>query len=216
MERIRGKLTFANVMSMVAVMIALGGTSYAAIKLPSNSVGSAQIKSSAVKNSELASSSVTSAKVKDGALLAKDFAVGQLPAGPKGATGATGVTGPAGPTGPTGAIGPAGPAGLLGGVIVRRVDITLPAGDNSTDPGAPTSGFATCAVGETIVGGSANIGNVPDPPDSEVIVSRPSVNDVGSGTVPADGEPFAFWKGTGHTLKNVAGTMRVFAFCAVP
>ena len=37
--RIRGKLSFANVMSMTAVMIALGGTSYAAA-LASNSVGS--------------------------------------------------------------------------------------------------------------------------------------------------------------------------------
>ena len=42
-ESIRGKLSFANVMSMTAVMIALGGTSYAAT-LARNSVGSTQIK----------------------------------------------------------------------------------------------------------------------------------------------------------------------------
>ena len=46
---IRGKLSFANVMSMVAVMIALGGTSYAAIKLPANSVGSTQLKTSSAQ-----------------------------------------------------------------------------------------------------------------------------------------------------------------------
>ncbi len=52
MESIRGKLSFANVMSMIAVMIALGGTSYAA-GLARNSVGSTQIKTGAVKNSDL-------------------------------------------------------------------------------------------------------------------------------------------------------------------
>src|ERR1044072_7931380 len=133
MERIRGNLTFANVMSMIAVMIALGATSYAAIKLPSNSVGSAQIKSSAVKNAELASSSVTSAKVKDGVLLAKDFAIGQIPAGPRGATGATGATGAAGPTGPTGATGATGAkgdTGTIGAVTARSFTATADMANN--------------------------------------------------------------------------------------
>ena len=59
-QRIRGRLSFANIMSLVAVSIALGGTSYAAIKLPSNSVSSVQIKAKAVKNSDLAANAVTS------------------------------------------------------------------------------------------------------------------------------------------------------------
>ncbi len=222
--RIRGKLSFANVMSMTAVMIALGGTGYAA-GLAKNSVGSTQIKAKAVKNSDLGDSAVTSGKVKNGSLQAQDFALGQIPAGPAGQAGAKGATGEKGATGDKGATGAQGPIGLpgadgadglLNGVVVRRVDVALPAGDNATDPGAPTSGFATCAAGETIIGGSANIGNVPDPPDSEVVVSRPSVNDVGNGTIPNDGQSFAFWKGTGRTLKNVVGSMRVFAFCATP
>ena len=78
---IRGKLSFANVMSMTAVMIALGGTSYAAT-LARNSVGSAQIKAKAVKNSDLGDSAVTSAKVHNGSLRVQDFAAGQIPAGP--------------------------------------------------------------------------------------------------------------------------------------
>ena len=48
----------------------------------------------------------------------------------------------------------------------------------------------------------------------EALVSRPSVDNVGNGAVPADGASFAFWKGTGRTLTNVAGAMRIFAFCA--
>ena len=68
----------------MALFVALGGASYAAIKLPASSVGSAQIKKNAV----------TSAKVKDRSLLATDFSTGQLPRGQTGATGATGTAGP--------------------------------------------------------------------------------------------------------------------------
>ena len=77
---------------MIALFVALGGASYAAIKIPKNSVGAAQIKKNAV----------TSAKVKDRSLLAKDFKAGQIPAGAKGDTGATGAPGAPGATGPAG------------------------------------------------------------------------------------------------------------------
>jgi hypothetical protein len=52
--RVRRRLTFANVTSGLALFVALGGTSYAAVTLPTNSVGSAQIRTHAVGNSELA------------------------------------------------------------------------------------------------------------------------------------------------------------------
>ncbi|MEA2482028.1 MAG: hypothetical protein QOJ07_3950 [Thermoleophilaceae bacterium] len=77
-----------------ALVVALGGTSYAAVKLPKNSVGSKQIKSNAV----------TSPKVKNGSLLAADFAVGQLPAGAKGDPGERGAQGERGPQGATGTV----------------------------------------------------------------------------------------------------------------
>jgi hypothetical protein len=97
MERTRKHLTFANVISMVALFIALGGASYAAINLPRNSVGSKQIKANAVKGP----------KVKPGSLRASDFRAGDLPEGERGATGATGPPGPTGSTGPAGANGTA-------------------------------------------------------------------------------------------------------------
>ena len=76
MKRIFGNGSYANVTATLALVVALGGTSYAAIKLPRNSVSSLQVK--------------------DRSLLKKDFRVGQLPAGKKGATGAQGPPGPAG------------------------------------------------------------------------------------------------------------------------
>ena len=44
---------YANVMSTIAVFIALGGTSYAAMKLPRNSVGYAQFRADAVTSSKV-------------------------------------------------------------------------------------------------------------------------------------------------------------------
>ena len=61
----------ALVISCVALALALGGTSFAAVSaLPKNSVGTPQLKASAV----------TSAKVKNRSLLRADFAAGQPPA----------------------------------------------------------------------------------------------------------------------------------------
>lgn len=93
-------------MSTVAVFVALGGSSYAAVKL-----GRGQVKSV-----NLANSSVTSAKVKDGSLLARDFKAGQLPQGARGQAGATGAQGPQGNPGPSGTPGKDGIA------LVRMTD----------------------------------------------------------------------------------------------
>ena len=80
---------YANVTATMALIVALGGTSYAAIKLPANSVGSAQLKKQAVTNSKLRANAVTSGTVRNGSLRATDFKAGQLPAGPAGPAGAT-------------------------------------------------------------------------------------------------------------------------------
>jgi hypothetical protein len=93
-----------NVVAYLALFVALGGTSYAAVKLPANSVGARELKTDAV----------TSRDVKDGALLARDFKAGQLPQGPQGPPGATGPQGPQGERGPRGEPGPQGEQGTKG------------------------------------------------------------------------------------------------------
>jgi hypothetical protein len=85
--RLRPKLSYANVMvTLLAFVVLCGGGAYAAGKLSKGSVGPRQLKENAV----------TSAKVKDESLRARDFAKGELPAGPKGASGDRGVAGPPG------------------------------------------------------------------------------------------------------------------------
>jgi hypothetical protein len=92
-KQIRKRLTYANVMSSIAVFLILGGaTAFAA--LGKNSVGSKQLKKNAVTAAKIKKNAVTAAKIKDRSLLSRDFKVGQLPAGPKGDTGAKGDVGP--------------------------------------------------------------------------------------------------------------------------
>lgn len=52
-----------NVVSYLALFVALGGTSYAAINLPAGSVGSRQLRSGAVTNKKLAKGSVGAANL---------------------------------------------------------------------------------------------------------------------------------------------------------
>lgn len=79
-------------MATIAVFVALGGTGYAALQLPKASVGAKHLRKNAV----------TGKKVKNGSLGRRDFALGQIPAGPKGDKGAPGDKGEAGAAGAPG------------------------------------------------------------------------------------------------------------------
>ncbi len=63
MHRLRGKLTYANVMATIALFIALGGASYAAVKLPKNSVGTKQIKNKSITGAKIATGAITGGKI---------------------------------------------------------------------------------------------------------------------------------------------------------
>jgi len=63
-----GKPTPATIVALVALFVSLGGTTYAAIKLPANSVGTKQIRDGAVANRDLHAQAVTGSKVADNSL----------------------------------------------------------------------------------------------------------------------------------------------------
>jgi hypothetical protein len=90
MKRLFRNGRYANVTATIALIVALGGTSYAAVTLPAKSVGPNQLKANAVTSAKIKANAVTSAKIGDGALLSTDFKAGQLPAGPQGIQGPTG------------------------------------------------------------------------------------------------------------------------------
>jgi hypothetical protein len=70
----------AMVVALVALFVALGGSAYA-FTVPKDSVGTAQLKDSAVTGVKLHDTAVTSSKVKPGSLLANDFKSGQIASG---------------------------------------------------------------------------------------------------------------------------------------
>lgn len=107
----------AMVVACLALFVALGGTGYAALKLPANSV--------------------TTKQVRNRSLLARDFKRGQIPVGPRGVPG---------PAGAQGAPGPPGTAGPPGSVAIRRTQfplVTVSGSSSQTDrlkcPGGGTA-----------------------------------------------------------------------------
>jgi len=88
MTRIRNKMSYANVTATVALFVALGGSSYAAMTLPRNSVGDQQIRAGAVRSSE----------VRDRSLRLRDLSLATRKS-LKGQRGEAGAVGPAGPAG---------------------------------------------------------------------------------------------------------------------
>jgi hypothetical protein len=79
-------------LSTAALVVALGGTSYAAIKIDGGdiqkgTVTTKQIKNKTVKGADLKPGTVGSKQVKDSSLQAKDFRPGQIPQGPQGPAG---------------------------------------------------------------------------------------------------------------------------------
>jgi hypothetical protein len=130
----------AMIVACVALVVALGGVSYAAAVLPANSVGSAQLQKKAVTASKLKKNAVTARKVKNGSLLAADFQAGQLPAGPQG---------------PKGDKGDPGAPGISGYEIVYGADVSLA-------PGQIDVAYVDCPAGKKVIAGSGGSeGNAP-------------------------------------------------------
>lgn len=92
MSRIRDRITYANVMSTIAVFGVLGGGAYAASELDKNEVKSKHVKDSSIKGVDVKDDALSGADVDESSLT--------LPQGP---------VGPPGPTGPQGADGTGGP-----------------------------------------------------------------------------------------------------------
>jgi hypothetical protein len=115
LSRLRARLSYANVVATVALFVALGGSSYAAIKLPRNSVGAKQLKSN----------SVTSAEVKGGSLLTSDFKASER----------TSLRGPAGRNGATNVVMRQGPTAVIPAGSFARAEASCQAGERATGGG---------------------------------------------------------------------------------
>ena len=149
-KRVQKRLTFANVTAMIALFIALGGTSYAALTLPRNSVGAAQLRAGSVRSSE----------VRDRSLRVRDFTRDARRA----LQGERGPAGPPGPPGPAGAGGEGGAAPLA---------LTHETAAGTVAAGEVGSRTATCPPGRRVTGGGARVDTASD---TSVRESYPNIN----------------------------------------
>jgi hypothetical protein len=157
MQWIRRHLSFANAISVIALFVALGGTSYAVAK---NTIGAKQIKKDAVRASEIKSRAVGTSEVRNAALLAEDFKAGQLPAGAK---------------------GDKGDPGTFGGINVQFQQAAADLGD-----GLELSLDVHCPAGQTAIGGGTR-GDLTNSELTKVTASRPIISTVNSGAPADDG-----------------------------
>jgi hypothetical protein len=77
-KQIRKRLTYANVMSSIAVFLVLGGATAFAASLGKNTVGSKQLKKNSVTTAKIKNEAVTTAKIKNGAVTGAKVNIGSL------------------------------------------------------------------------------------------------------------------------------------------
>jgi hypothetical protein len=190
--------TYAGVTATVALFVALGGSSYAAITISGSSirngtVTTADVKDGSLRARDVKNGTLTAADVKNGSLLAADFKAGELPAGP------------AGPAGPQGATGPQGPAGATN-VVARSEDVTVAAG------GGTATRTAECQTGEVAVGGGAGLSGAANG-SVAVFFDEPREAD---GSPPEEGDVPTSWHAGAVNAGPQPRDMTVYVICASP
>jgi hypothetical protein len=131
MRRIRP--SYANVTATLALFVALSGGAYAAATLPANSVGSRQIKKSAVTREKVKNNAIDGSKVRDNSLNGNDVKESSLAKVPSAA-----------------AADHAAAAAALDKVSYKAAPTTAP-------PNGGNSATAGCDPGQHAVGGGVRV-----------------------------------------------------------
>ena len=148
----------AMAVALVALIAALGGTSYAAI-----TVTSSNVRNNSLTGTDIRNSSITGADVRNRTLTANDFREGALPqgaAGARGTDGANGAPGPQGAQGERGGRGEKGDQGDQGDDATGRWVLVTADGEIEAQSGGFTiiSAYGFNPQGEaTAAGGVANV-----------------------------------------------------------
>ena len=153
----------AMVVACIALLVALGGTSIAAVTaIAPNSVGTPQIRANAVTTAkirnnnvlgaDIAPNAVTGSDVRNGSLSRDDFAANSIPAGP------------AGPAGPT------GPSGVVTAISVRQAGVVVGGGVAHNSQYSTQSVTVNCNANEKAI--SAGTGWSDDAADRELWTQR--------------------------------------------
>jgi hypothetical protein len=210
----RTHLSFANVISLIALFVALGGTTYAAVSLPKNSVGPKQIKKRAVRGkhinknavsaSKIQGNSISGGKVLDESLGSLDILDGNLTASDLGdnSVGSSEVTD-----------GSLGRNDFASGATVPHVTVQFNQAAADLANGAELSLDVHCPAGQTALGGGTR-GDLTNSELTKVTASRPIIATDNSGA-PADDGTFTGWRGTFVNENNGTGIRpEVWVVCA--
>ena len=139
--------------SILALVVASTGTSYAAGLIGSedvrnNSLTTMDIKDNTIKGRDIRDSTIGSNKILNGSLKKRDFKAGELPAG---------ATGPAGPAGPAG-VGRWALVDATGAIVAQSGGFTVTAAYPTLPPmGADTTGLR--ANGNVYINAGENLAN---------------------------------------------------------
>jgi hypothetical protein len=192
------------VISMLALVVALGGTAYAAATLPKNSVGTKQLKNKAVTTSKIANGAVTGAKVNLSTL-------GTVPSARTAGSATTAASATSAGNATTAdnalALGGAPSSAFLKGTI------TVIASGPTVASGSFGIQRADCPAGYQAVGGGVD----PDSVLTEVVtMSNPIVNGNARMGLNPDGQNPAATGWAAAVLNNGGGTQsfKVGAICA--
>ena len=148
MKQIRKHITFANVMSSIAVFLVLGGgAAYAAKKIGSNeikgnSITTGKIKKEAVSASKIKKNAVTTAKIANGAVTGAKLNLGSVGTVPNAAHANTADN--------------ANNANTVGGQSVTKIFAKLSPGQTN----AQIASFAGFSLTATCNGGTGNVENL--------------------------------------------------------
>jgi hypothetical protein len=185
----RRHITPSFVLSLIALFVALGGSSYAAVKLKANSVGSREIRNGSITLADLNKSIRPSKSNKLFRAAVVDTVTDPTSGVQINVQSEPGIVGPQGAPGTTGASGPSGTATVT----------TREAFGPTVGASQHTGANASCQPGEKVVGGGVDLEGTPS--DGFLQMSAPSGNG---------------WSGDYITSASAATSSRahVFALCA--
>jgi hypothetical protein len=172
-KKLRTRITSAHVIAMIALFVALSGSSYAAVtirasQIRNNSIPGSKLKTGSIPATKLRNNSITGGKLKNNSVGAAKLRTDALTPtsgggnlinansedsgnsssgtlrGPQGPGGPRGLTGATGPAGATGSQGAAGAAGTNADLVKVTGGAVVP-----TD-GTEATATATCAPGSVL------------------------------------------------------------------
>jgi hypothetical protein len=174
-RKLRQRISSAHIIAMIALFVALSGSSYAAVtirasQIRNNSIPGSKIKANSLPASKLKNNSITGAKLRNNSVGRADLRTDALNGntgtggGNVGAQGGDGTAGPRGPQGPSGPRGLTGSSGAPGAPGANGQDgaaganaqgMTTIAAPGTLDPETGTGTVtASCPAGTVAVGGN--------------------------------------------------------------